>query len=225
MYKVLLGDIQLPIAPQKIQMKINNNNKTMDLINGSEYNFLRLPGLTEFSFEFLLPHVKYPFAVYPDGFKPPEKYMDALEAFKVGKKPFAFSILRTMPNGKTMFDTNMLVSLEEYTITEDAGEGYDLTVSIKLKQYQEMEQQQEIKTQVNTVVQQAGNAIIVKEEKTRPSDKVAPKTYTVKKGDSLWKICKVQLGDGSKFGEIAKLNGISNPNLIYPGQVIKLGTS
>jgi len=225
LYKVLLGDIQLPIAPQKIQMKINNNNKTMDLINGSEYNFLRLPGLTEFSFEFILPHAKYPFAVYPDGFKPPEKYMVSLKALKVGKRPFAFSILRTMPNGKTMFDTNMLVSLEEYTITEDAGEGYDLTVSIKLKQYQEMEQQQEIKAQVNTVVQQAGNAIIVKEEKTRPSDKVAPKTYTVKKGDSLWKICKAQLGDGSRFGEIAKLNGISNPNLIYPGQVIKLGTS
>lgn len=48
------------------------------------------------------------------------------------------------------------------------------------------------------------------------------KTYVVKKGDNLWNICKKELGDGSKFGELAKKNGISNPSLIYPGQVIKL---
>lgn len=49
-------------------------------------------------------------------------------------------------------------------------------------------------------------------------------TYTVKKGDSLSKI-------GAKFGvkwqDIFKLNTdkIKNPNLIYPGQVIKLPES
>ncbi len=219
MYKVFLGSVQLPIAPQKIQMKINNNNKTMELVNGSEINFLRSPGLTEFSFDFLLPHAKYPFAVYPNGFQPPEFYTELLETLKVGKKPFSFSILRTMPNGKVMFDTNMSVSLEEYSVTDDAGEGFDLVASVKLKQFQEL------KTLVNTVVQQTENVIVVAEEKVRPAGKTIPKTYTVKKGDSLWKICKAQLGDGSKYGEIAKLNGISNPNLIYPGQVIKLGTS
>lgn len=45
------------------------------------------------------------------------------------------------------------------------------------------------------------------------------KTYTVKSGDTL-------SGIASKFGttyqKIAQLNGISNPNLIYPGQVLKI---
>lgn len=45
------------------------------------------------------------------------------------------------------------------------------------------------------------------------------KTYTVKSGDTL-------SGIASKFGttyqKIAELNGISNPNLIYPGQVLKI---
>ena len=45
------------------------------------------------------------------------------------------------------------------------------------------------------------------------------KTYIVKSGDTL-------SGIASKFGttyqEIAKKNGIANPNKIYPGQVLKI---
>jgi hypothetical protein len=66
LYKVSFGEITLPVAPSKITMKTRNNNKTMELIDGSEINFLRSPGITEYSFEFLIPHVKYPFAEYPD---------------------------------------------------------------------------------------------------------------------------------------------------------------
>ena len=35
-------------------------------------------------------------------------------------------------------------------------------------------------------------------------------------------IAKKQLGDGTKYKEIARKNGIANPNRIYPGQVLKL---
>ncbi|MBR4934415.1 MAG: LysM peptidoglycan-binding domain-containing protein, partial [Anaerotignum sp.] len=47
-------------------------------------------------------------------------------------------------------------------------------------------------------------------------------TYTVQKGDCLWNIAKKQLGDGTKYRQIAEKNGISDPNKIYPGQVLKL---
>lgn len=50
-------------------------------------------------------------------------------------------------------------------------------------------------------------------------------TYTVKKGDTLWAIAKKYLGSGSKYQQLAKWNNISNPNLIYVGQVIKLNKS
>ena len=46
-------------------------------------------------------------------------------------------------------------------------------------------------------------------------------TYTVKKGDSLWKIAKECLGNGSKYTEIATLNNIKG-NFIYAGQILKL---
>ena len=47
-------------------------------------------------------------------------------------------------------------------------------------------------------------------------------TYTVKSGDTLSAIAKKYLGDASRYNEIATLNKIANPNLIYVGQVIKI---
>ncbi|HNX63939.1 MAG TPA: glucosaminidase domain-containing protein [Oscillospiraceae bacterium] len=48
------------------------------------------------------------------------------------------------------------------------------------------------------------------------------KTYTVKRGDSWWKIAEEQLGDGKRYAELAKFNGTSYTCVIYPGQIIKL---
>lgn len=51
------------------------------------------------------------------------------------------------------------------------------------------------------------------------------RTYTVKKGDSLWNIAQKFLGKGSRWQEIYKLNKDvvgSDPNLIYPGQTFVL---
>ncbi len=47
-------------------------------------------------------------------------------------------------------------------------------------------------------------------------------TYTVKKGDTLSAIAKQY---GTTYQEIAKANGISNPNLIRTGQVLKINGS
>lgn len=46
-------------------------------------------------------------------------------------------------------------------------------------------------------------------------------TYTVKKGDTLSAIAKQY---GTTYQEIAKANGISDPNKIYAGQTLKIGS-
>ena len=51
----------------------------------------------------------------------------------------------------------------------------------------------------------------------KPSSNV--ETYTVKKGDTLSEIASKY---GTTYQKIAKDNGISNPNKIYPGQVLKI---
>jgi nucleoid-associated protein YgaU len=62
---------------------------------------------------------------------------------------------------------------------------------------------------------------------TAPSgDRVATQeqSYTVKKGDSLSKIAKRVYGDAQQWRKIHEANrdSIENPDLIYPGQVLKL---
>ena len=45
------------------------------------------------------------------------------------------------------------------------------------------------------------------------------KTYTVKSGDTL---SAIAVKYGTTYQEIARKNGIANPNKIYPGQVLKI---
>lgn len=46
--------------------------------------------------------------------------------------------------------------------------------------------------------------------------------YIVKPGDSLSKIARDMLGDKMLWVELAKLNKISRPDKIYPGQILNL---
>ena len=55
-----------------------------------------------------------------------------------------------------------------------------------------------------------------------PPPPPAPRTYTVVSGDTLWAISERFYGDGSKYQVIADASGISNPDLIYPGQVLTI---
>lgn len=217
-YNFYIDDVQLPIAPSKLQTKISNKNKTIILINDGEVNFLKKAGLTEIDFDVTIPQTKYPYATYEDGFKPASFFLDKFETLKIDESKFQFIVSRVSPGGELLFDTNMKVSLEDYSITEDAKNGLDLTISVKLKQYRDYG------TKIVTIKPKVvTKAAVLSTVKARPVTKVAPKTHKVVKGDTLWAICKKYLGDGQKYPAIAKLNGIKNANLIYPGQVIKLG--
>lgn len=136
-YWFFLDKCLLPIAPEKLQIKINNANKTLTLINEGEINILKTAELTDVEFECRIPQVKYPFATYILGFQGASYFLDYFESLKVDKKPFQFIVSRTMPNGKILFSTNIKVSMEDYKITEQAKDGFDLTVKISLKQYRD----------------------------------------------------------------------------------------
>lgn len=224
MYKFYFGKVELPITPSKLDIKTNNKNKTMTLLNDGEINILKSPGLTEISFDITIPQVQYPFAATK--LKDADYYLEMFEKMKTQKKTFRFIVARITQGGKNLFDTNMLVSLEDYSIKEDASNGIDLAVSIKLKQYKQYSTKVIAQQQVKIAATPANKKVVfipAKEERPPSSNQPSNKTYTVKKGDCLWNICKQYLGDGSKYPQIAKLNNISNPNLIYPGRVLKLG--
>ena len=221
MYYFYMGSVLLPIAPEKFTLKTKNQNKTITLINEGEVNVLKDAGLTEF--DVLIPAVKYSFAIYEDGFKRTSYFLSHFEELKTSKKPFEFKVVRQMPDGKLLFNTNMTVSLESYTTTENVNEGFDLKVSIKLKQYKyfgtKIVKVSEVETTETTTV---AATVETPRETTNSPEPVQDTTYTVKKGDCLWNIAKKFYGNGSKYTVIYEANKdkIQKPNLIYIGQVL-----
>jgi len=214
-YTFYLDGVQLPVTPSKLETKIKSNNKSINLINEGDVNVLKLPGLTEISFTALIPQVSYPFA---SKLQSASTYLSKLETLKTSKKPFQFIVTRTNPSGKMLFNSNIKVSLEDYTITEDAKNGMDLEINIKLKQYKDYS----TKT-VEVVVKQETKVATV--QQLRPAESAPKKqTYTVVKGDCLWNIAKKYLGNGARYNEIYELNKdkIKNPYWIYVGQVFTL---
>ena len=61
MYKFYFDKDILPVTPGSITTTYKNQNKTITLINEGEVNIPKSPGLTEFSFKFMLPWCNYPF--------------------------------------------------------------------------------------------------------------------------------------------------------------------
>lgn len=229
-YLIYLDKLLLPIAPSKLQLKVNSQNKTLTLINEGEINILKQAGLTDVDFEIMIPQVKYPFASYKNGFQSAKVYLDKLEELKSSKEPFQFIVTRTFPNGKMLFDTNMKVSLEDYKIKEDSKSAYDVMVDIKLKQFKDFS------TKTCTVTFAKAKSKVSAEPKREtaasPAPKSTAKTHKVVKGDCLYNIAKTYYGNGARYPEIYKTNqsvidgknkGTGNPQYtIYPNQVFTI---
>lgn len=224
MYYFYLDKILLPVTPSKLTIKIKNQNKTLVEINEGEINILKKAGLTEIEFEVMIPDVKYPFAVYKSGFQNAKPFLDAFEKLKTSQQPFQFIISRTYPNGKGLFNTNIKVALEEYTIKEDRREGLDVIVSFKLKQYKDFGTKICKISFPKTQKPVAKTPPPARSAPTSPAPKQQNKTYTVVRGDCLWNIAKKFYGNGSQYTKIYNANRdkIKNPNLIYPGQVLTI---
>ena len=204
MYKFYFNKDVLPVTPGAITTTFKNQNKTITLINEGEVNIPKSPGLTEYSFKFMLPWCNYPFVNmnYPQMltdaiptvhsvlsgkwklsnvenffkkfnlekfimgdedklsiFPSQDEWITKLSKYKTEKKAFQFKIQRidsgfsldklpiannidiqgwTMRTGHVQFTgwtTDMMVTLEDCKIIEDAKEYKDVWVEVKLKEF------------------------------------------------------------------------------------------
>lgn len=213
-YAFYIDGVLFPITPQRMNIKFKNRNRVVTLVNEGEFNILKESGLQEISFDACIPAVKYPFAQYLGGiFLPIIYYIELIKKLKNSKKPFNFVIIREGSTGVLGYSHCMKVSLEDFQIKEDAGEGRDVIVSLNLKEYKDS----------NRVIVSAISGGLITTTKVRDSaSKTIAKTYTVKAGDTLYNIAKKELGNGSRYLDLKTLNNLANANNIKVGQVLRL---
>ena len=215
--KIWLNKVKYPITPEKIEMKIDSNNKTINLINGGELNILKSPRLTEITFVLRFPLYNYPFADFSGGYRSPRFYLEKLEKLKTSRNKFKFIITRSTSGKKKLWNNSMWVTLENYTIIEDANDGGDISADVKLVQFKTFS------TKKVVIKKKKTKTTGVEQTKARETAKEIPASVTAKEGETLYTICKRELGDGNLYESVAKLNNIQNPNRLRAGQVITFG--
>lgn len=225
MYDFYIDRMMLPLAPSKVTLKVNNANKTIDLINLGEVNLLKSPKLSEISFEFRLIARE----MYQHSSVSAADFLSKLESLKVSKESFRFIIVRKGDAGFD-HDTNMMVSLENYTILEDAAEGSDIFVEVHLKQYKnfgviKINTSENVKPPSSPKYQpkvalQKKKAVTPKRS-ARPS-KTAPKTTTVKSKESFYERIKKARGTAQDYRKIMAQNKQKNP-FSWSAQELQIG--
>ena len=83
---------------------------------------------------------------------------------------------------------------------------------------------QEEKEKIILAVGNVAGVAKVEEKIVTPEPDVEPVLHTVVKGDTLWKISEKTLGKGARYTEIFEANRpmLSDPDKIYPGQVLRI---
>jgi len=131
--------------------------------------------------------------------------IDYLEKIFLSRASIVFSISGNIK------PKSMNVFIESFSFGEVAMENGDIFFTIVLKEH--------IKTIIET-------SYIFSYDNTPPISSNHKsqdyRYYTVKKNDNLWNLSRKYLGAGNRYLEIARLNNIPNPRLIYIGQVIKI---
>ena len=199
-YIIYLDKMLLPVAPASVNIAHKNMNETIKLINDAEFNLLKQEGLKEISFKFMLPSQRYPFARYLGFYQRPNYFLNKLKNLKKRAKPFQLIIIRTYPYlAQAYFNTNIKVSLEDYTVEENAEEGMDIYVDIKLKEFIDPRPKLYKKNADGTV----------SAENQRWTDKVEKKICSTKYGEKLWQIVRRETGGLDQLETVMEVNGIS----------------
>lgn len=213
--------IELPVLPPSIEISDGIKSSTYDVVGLGEINVIKERKLSEYSFSSFFPGQQYPFLTSFDPKKP-----DHTRPFPELLPPIEYVLLitRWMETGRPIrfiiggagsgVKLNTAASIESFQWRESAGGTGDIEYTLKLKHYRF----------------HAAKKFVVKDNKSMPAgtkradERVQPKTYTMVAGDSLWKVARKQLGNGSRWTEIQRLNGIADAEIrrLPIGKVLKL---
>lgn len=205
----------LPVNPESIEITENGRGKTYDVVGLGEINVIKNRELTEVSFQSIFPAIWYPFVVVKESLLlQPAEYLDTITKWMDSKRPIRFIA------ASSTYAINMAASIEKFQWKELAGSPGDIEYSLTLKKYVFYAAKKVVVAGQNA----QGASVIQKQPPQRPDERPTPKTHTIASGENLWLISKKLLGDGSRYKEIQKLNGLTDAQLkaLKPGTVLRL---
>ncbi|MBX6361380.1 MAG: LysM peptidoglycan-binding domain-containing protein [Acidobacterium ailaaui] len=141
------------------------------------------------------------------GFMKPWDFVNKIEGWRDRKVQYRLTITGT--------GINIVVTIRDFQYEERAGSVGDIYFSITLKEYRTTD----VRWQ-STVPKKTTTTKPSRPPSTKKTSVTLPRTYTVKKNDSLWKIAKAYYGAGSQWRKIYNANTKvigKNPNKIEPG--------
>lgn len=193
-------ELVLPVSPPGYAWE---NGVNMETVNIDGLGDLVLPGrkaLDTRPVDCLFPAHAYPFNE-PEAVLNPFVYVEQFEKWAQGRTP-----LRYIVSGTPL---NAAVYIQSIKYAEEDGTN-NVNAVLTLRQFQDPEVP---KTAAGTA-----------SGPTRPTDTqaAAAKTYPVQAGDTLGAIARKFYGDAGKYPGLAAANGIQNPHLIHPGQVLTI---
>ena len=201
--------IQLPVLPETISVKSGSNNQSVDVAGLGGITIMMNRPAYEFSWSSFFPAAKFP-GIQVSSVTPPLTLAKKIKTWQASTTPVHFLC--------TAAGIDLYCTIEQFNYSEAGGDVGTYQYDITLKEYRAISVRQ-VTVNVSTTVAS------VQKTETRVESTSTPKTYTVVKGDCLWNIAKKYYGSGSKYTVIYEANKSvigSNPNLIYPGQVLTI---
>jgi hypothetical protein len=191
--------IRLPVPPPEFTVEIGQDVHVVNVNEFGEYSIKGDSKLDRISFKTFFPDHEYPF-VQHRGFRKPYDNIKIIEAWTHNKLPCRLMITST--------NINKLFFIDSFSYGERAG-SRDVEFEISLIEYKPIVVPKDVKASTN-------------KNPRPPAQKTKPKTYTVKKGDTLWNISRVIYKDPYQWTDIAKKNGIKDPKKLPIGKVLVL---
>lgn len=121
--------VALPVNPEKICLRRAGNNETTEIVSLGEINMLKKPKLAELEFECFFPADETASYVLTKGdFRPPNFYIDFIEAIRNAGKPCRFIVSDTK--------INLLCGIESFDYGIQAGPKGEVYYTLGIKEYQ-----------------------------------------------------------------------------------------
>lgn len=198
---------QFPVNPETIDRESPFDFQTVKIASLGDIVLPGERGLKKYSFSSFFPRDYNASYCEYENFMEPWKWVEQIEKWRDTRQN-----LRLIVTGTPI---SVPVFVESFDLSpEKAGAPGDVYYSISFIEHRPFTAK-ELKTDSN------GKTKATPTKATQKTEEKKQTTYTVVKGDSLWKIAKVKYGDGAKWRKIYDANKAvigKNPDAINVGQ-------